>query len=110
MPAPWNGHGSGNGHGNGHGRSWTPPTPAPAPTDRTPPQNIEAEQGVLGSVLLDNDMLHEIIPILKVQDFYRDNHQTIFRAIRDLYNDTKAVDSITLIEELNRRGEFEKIG
>ena len=43
--------------------------------DRLPPQNLEAERSVLGSILLDNDVLHEIVPILEVADFYRDAHQ-----------------------------------
>jgi replicative DNA helicase len=78
--------------------------------DRLPPQNIEAEQGVLGSILLDNEVLHDIIPILKVDDFYRDAHQVIYRAIRDLYRDGYAIDAITLVEELQRRDQFKAIG
>ena len=48
------------------------PAIVPFPEDRLPPQNLEAEQGVLGSILLDNDVLHDVVPILKVEDFYRD--------------------------------------
>ena len=54
--------------------------------DRLPPQNLDAELCVLGSVLLDNDALHEVIPLVKAEDFYRDSHQAIYRAIRDLYD------------------------
>jgi replicative DNA helicase len=78
--------------------------------DRLPPQNIEAEKGVLGGILLDNDVLHEVIPILKVDDFYRDTHQVIYRTIRDLYDLGRAIDPITLIEELERRDQFQLIG
>src|SRR5436309_1446357 len=106
MP-PAHGNGHGNGSGNGHGRPAVLSTPLP---DRLPPQNIEAEQGVLGSILLDNEVLHDIIPVLKAEHFYRDSHQVIYRAIRDLYDQAKALDSITLEEELRRRDELEKVG
>jgi replicative DNA helicase len=107
-----NGNGNGHGHGNGNGRSPLAGRShgTPGPGDKLPPQNLEAEQGVLGSVLLDNDALHEVVPLLKVEDFYRDSHQLIFRAVRDLYDLGRAVDAITLGEELTRRGEYEKVG
>jgi replicative DNA helicase len=78
--------------------------------DRLPPQNLEAEKSVLGSILLDNDVLHEIIPILGVADFYRDSHQLIYKAIRDLYDQGHGVDAVTLADELIRRDQFQKIG
>jgi replicative DNA helicase len=87
-----------------------PPTIVPFPEDRLPPQNLEAEQGVLGSILLDNEVLHEVVGLLKVEDFYRDSHQVLFRAIRDLYDQGKGIDSIILKEELIRRGELDKVG
>ncbi|HMB06338.1 MAG TPA: replicative DNA helicase [Isosphaeraceae bacterium] len=99
---------NGNGDGNGQGRSLK--GDAATLADRLPPQNMEAEQGVLGSVLLDNEALHEVVPLLKVEDFYRDAHQVIYRAIRDLYDLGKAIDAITLAEELTRRSEFKAIG
>ena len=106
-PAPGNGHANGN--GNGHGRAPLGALAAGLP-DRLPPQNLEAEQGVLGSILLDNEVLHDIIPILKAEHFYRDSHQVIYRVIRDLYDQAKALDSITLEEELRRRDELDKVG
>jgi replicative DNA helicase len=93
-------------NGNGHSRADVPATL----TDRLPPQNLEAERGVLGGVLLDNDVLHEVVGLLRVEDFYRDSHQVLYRAIRDLYDRGHAVDSITLSEELTKRGEFAKAG
>src|SRR3569623_1800591 len=80
------------------------------PEDRLPPQNLEAEQGVLGAILLDNDVLHEVVPILKIEDFYRDNRQILFRVIRELYDLGKPVDAIILADELRRRDQYDKIG
>jgi replicative DNA helicase len=106
-----NGHTNGNGNGNGHSRPRKFVDSSPAVEfDKLPPQNLEAELSVLGSLLLDNEMLHEVVPILKVEDFYRDSHQVIYKAIRDLYDLGKAIDAITLIDELTRRGDFEKAG
>jgi replicative DNA helicase len=66
--------------------------------------------GVLGSILLDNEVLHEVIPMLSVTDFYRDTHQLIYQAVREMYDQGRAIDAVTLAEELERRGDFEKIG
>jgi replicative DNA helicase len=99
----------GNGHAtNGHrGRA----TAAPASlTDRLPPQNLESEQGVLGSIFLDNDVLDQVIGYLTVEDFYRDAHQVIFRVIQDLYDLGKPVDAIIVADELTRQGEYQAIG
>src|SRR4051812_1507112 len=65
MAAPYNGNGNGNGHSQSPGRP--PKGETGLLTDRLPPQNLEAEQGVLGSVLLDNDVLHDVVPLLKVE-------------------------------------------
>ncbi len=82
----------------------------PFPEDRLPPQNIEAEQSVLGAILLDNEVLHDVVPLLKVEDFWRSDHQIIYRAIRHLYDEGKPVDTTILYEELTVRGELERIG
>ncbi len=100
--------GSGNG-ANGAGRGTGKVDAAPL-ADRLPPQNIEAEQSLLGSILLDNEVLHEIIPFLRVEDFYRDAHQLIYAAIRDMYDRNRGIDAVTLAEELTRRDQFEQIG
>jgi len=78
--------------------------------DRLPPQNIEVEQCVLGAALLDNETLHDIVQILKIEDFYRDSHQVIYKTIRDLYELARPVDGIILAEELTKRGELEQVG
>jgi replicative DNA helicase len=110
MAAGFHGPGNGKGQYNGSGPGRAQRPDATSLGDRLPPQNLEAERSVLGSVLLDNDVLHEIVPMVGVSDFYRDVHQTIYQAIRDLYDQGKGIDAITLADELIRRDQFEKIG
>ncbi len=78
--------------------------------DRIPPQNIEAEQSVLGSILIDSDALARVIEILKPEDFYEPAHRLIYDVILELFDRGKAVDLITVSEALKKRGKFEEIG
>jgi hypothetical protein len=100
--------GNGDGHGEPIDGRWRPTIPMPA--DRLPPHSLESEKGVLGSVLLDNATLPEVLEVLKVEDFYRDSHQVIYRAIGDLYDRGLPVDLILLADELERRGQFDQVG
>ncbi len=78
---------------------------------RLPPQNLDAERGVLGSVLLLNEAIDDVGEVLKADYFYSDAHQKIFEAIRHLYeNNVKGIDGVTLGNELVRRGELEEVG
>lgn len=78
---------------------------------RVPPQNLDAERGVLGSILLMNEAIDEIGESLRPDHFYSDANQKIFSAIQSLYEDgVRGIDAITLAEELVRRNEFEQIG
>jgi replicative DNA helicase len=97
-----------NGSAQGPGRE--PGTGATSAGDRLPPQNLEAERSVLGSILLNNEVLHEVVPFLRFSHFYRDAHRTIYAAICDLYDKSKGVDAVTLAEELKRRDQFDKVG
>jgi replicative DNA helicase len=99
---------AGNGSPNGPGRGAR--SESGGLSDRVPPQHLEAERGVLGSILLDNEVMHDIVVFLRVEDFYRDAHQTIFSAIRELYDKNKGIDAVTLAEELKHRGQFEQVG
>src|ERR1700683_2833766 len=63
---------------------------------RLPPQNIEAEQSVLGAVLLENEAINQALEILTADDFYRETHREIFRAMMDLSDHNQPVDAITL--------------
>jgi replicative DNA helicase len=110
MPPSSNGNGNGIGNGNGHAHARFARAESSTLSHPLPPQNLEAEQGVLGSILLDNDVLHDVVGLLDVDHFYRDNHQILYRAIRDLYDLGKAIDAITISDELIRRDQFKAIG
>lgn len=77
---------------------------------RIPPQNIEAEQSVLGSMLLDKEAIPAVAEILKNDDFYREDHGEIYEAIMDLFNKAEPVDLITVTEQLKSRGTLDKVG
>jgi replicative DNA helicase len=77
---------------------------------RVPPQNIEAEQSVLGAILLDNDAINQAIEILTADDFYRESHREIFRAMVGLSERNQPVDAITLTDALRTAGVLEAVG
>jgi replicative DNA helicase len=77
---------------------------------RVPPQNLEAEQSVLGAILLDNDAINHAVEILTAEEFYRESHREIFRAMIELTDHNQAVDAITLTEALGTKGVLEQIG
>jgi replicative DNA helicase len=110
--------GRGGGHGGGHGGpgaeqhdrgpdggSWSG-----TPFERVPPQDLEAEQSVLGGMLLSKDAIADVVEALKGQDFYRPAHETIYQAILDLYAKGEPADPITVAAELTRRGEIGRVG
>ncbi len=78
--------------------------------DLLPPQNLEAEMAVLGSMLMDENALATGIESLDSNSFYKDIHRKIFSAILGLYEANKAVDLITLTDELKRAGDLEEAG
>lgn len=78
--------------------------------DKVPPQNLEAEMAVLGSMLIDDGAIGVAIESLESSSFYKDTHRKIFEAISQLYKVNKAVDLITLTDELKTRGIFEQVG
>src|SRR5215813_5503803 len=77
---------------------------------RVPPQSVEAEQSVLGGILLDNTALDRLAEVLQAEDFYREAHRKIFRGMQRLSERTEPVDLITLSEELRGRGELADVG
>lgn len=78
--------------------------------EKLPPQSLEAEQSVLGAIMLDREALLTVLEILKVEDFYREAHRLIYRAILDLNERGEAVDLLTVTEELRRQGQLEVAG
>jgi replicative DNA helicase len=78
--------------------------------EKIPPQNLEAEMAVLGSMLIDEDAISVALELLRSESFYKDSHRKVFQAISDLYNANKAVDLITLGDELKRNGILDEVG
>ena len=78
--------------------------------EKMPPQNLEAEQAVLGSMLIEEHAIADAIECLEGSCFYNDANRKIFECILKLYSNDKAVDIVTLIEELKKNQDLEKIG
>ena len=78
--------------------------------ERVPPQNIDAEQAVLGAMLIDKEAIAKASEILTSSDFYREAHRVIFNAMLELYNKNEAVDMVTVTEILKRDNKLEDIG
>jgi replicative DNA helicase len=85
------------------------PTPAAVPGP-VPPQNLEAEESVLGAMMIAPGAIAAVSEILDAGDFYRESHAKIYRAALHLYGTNEPVDAITLLRELEQRGEVEEIG
>ncbi|MCI8411144.1 MAG: replicative DNA helicase [Clostridia bacterium] len=77
---------------------------------KIPPHDLEAEQAIIGSMLIDKDAVISAIEILKEEDFYREDNKAIYSAILNLYNRAEPIDIITVKAELESMGKFEKVG
>ncbi|WNM24455.1 replicative DNA helicase [Demequina capsici] len=82
----------------------------PATFDRLPPQNLEAEQSVLGAMLLSKDAMADVIETVRADDFYKPAHELIFDVATKLYNGGDPVDALTVSAELQRTGQLSRIG
>ena len=82
------------------------------PTSRlkVPPHSVEAEQSVLGALMLNNDAWFNIADKIEARDFYRAAHQIIFEVMGELANDNQPLDAVTLSEALQSRGLIDKAG
>ncbi|MCE5315461.1 MAG: replicative DNA helicase [Armatimonadota bacterium] len=78
--------------------------------DKIPPQNLEAEQSTLGSMMIERTALEKALEILKAEDFYRPAHQEVFDALISLMERDEPADLITLQEELRKRGKLDDVG
>jgi replicative DNA helicase len=77
---------------------------------KLPPQNIDAEQSVLGGILIENEAIHKVIEILAADDFYREAHQRIFDALLDLAERDEPADLITLTNSLRKKEQLDSVG
>jgi replicative DNA helicase len=78
--------------------------------DRQPPQDLAAEQSVLGGMLLSKDAIADVVEVLRPGDFYRPAHQAVYDCVLDLYGRGEPADPITVSAELERRGELGRVG
>ncbi len=85
-------------------------TPPDFSDPRLPPQNLEAEQSVLGAILLDNASLAKAMEVLSEEDFYRTAHRRVYMGMLDLSEHGEVIDQITLTEHLKTKGELEAVG
>ena len=82
----------------------------PAEFERVPPQDITAEQCVLGGMMMSKDAIADVVETLKGHDFYRPAHQLIYDAVLDLYGRGEPADAVTVSAELTKRGEIARAG
>ncbi len=78
--------------------------------NKIPPQNIDAEQSVLGAMLLNKEAVYKVMEILSPDDFYRDSHKLIYQAILQLVDKETPLDMITVSEQLRHNGTLEQVG
>jgi len=78
--------------------------------ERTPPQDLAAEQSVLGGMLLSKDAIADVVEEVRGQDFYRPAHELVYDAIIDLYGRGEPADAVTVAAELSKRGELGRVG
>ncbi|MBX2861875.1 MAG: replicative DNA helicase [Vampirovibrio sp.] len=81
-----------------------------SPFERIPPQNTEAEQAVLGAILVDPDALNRIVELLKAKEFYRQAHILIYEAALELFDKTEPVDIVTVSEVLKKKDLLDEVG
>jgi len=79
-------------------------------TYKIPPQNIEAEQSVLGAILIENSALYKAMEILSADDFYKEAHKKIYLAMLELSERNEPIDLVTLTEYLRKKNELEAVG
>src|SRR3990172_5162720 len=80
------------------------------PSGRVPPHDLDAERSVLSALLLDPRAFHDVSLELRTDDFYHPAHQTTYRAMLAIHEETRPVDLITLSEQLNARKQLDQVG
>ena len=109
LPTQWDGFEDEPRRG-GRGGNDRGPSVGSEPYERMPPQDIAAEQGVLGGMMLSKDAIADVVDALKGVDFYRPAHELIYEAILDLYGRGEPADPVTVSAELTNRGELSRVG
>ncbi|MFP5334562.1 MAG: replicative DNA helicase [Actinomycetes bacterium] len=89
---------------------YEPSGPPSEDLGRTPPQDVAAEQSVLGGMMLSKDAIADVVEVLRGIDFYRPAHELVYEAIIDLYGRGEPADAVTVADELTKRGELARIG
>jgi replicative DNA helicase len=84
--------------------------PAPQAEARVPPQDLEAEAAVLGSIMLDSSALARVLDLLVPEDFYRENNAQIYRAALTLFREGEPIDNVTVAAQLEKMGVLERVG
>jgi replicative DNA helicase len=77
---------------------------------KVPPQSVPLEEAVLGAIMLDKEALPQVLDILQPESFYLDAHQLIYRAMQSLFERSKPIDLLTVMEQLKLQGELDAIG
>jgi len=77
---------------------------------KVPPQNIEAERSVLGSLMLDKDAIVKVANLIRLGDFYKDDHNSIYEAMVELYEKREPIDVLSLSNQLEEKKQLDKIG
>ena len=78
--------------------------------NKKPPQNIEAEQSLLGCLMLDKNAITKVADFITADDFYKESHKEVYQAMIDLFEKMEPIDIISLSSRLKERGQLEKIG
>ena len=102
--------GAGRGRGSRKFRREDPPGPTGRDFGRQPPHDNEAEQGVLGAMLLSTSAITDIVEELSPEDFYKPAHQLIYNAIIDLFTENKEVDAVIVAARLDKAGNLARVG
>jgi len=77
---------------------------------RLPPHSIEAEKALLGCILIENEALTKVVSNLQANSFYKPSHSKIYKAMLELFEENETIDSITVVDKLQKKGDLESVG
>src|SRR3990167_7153077 len=83
---------------------------ADIPSNKLPPQSIDAEKSILGSIIIDREALNKVIDFLAVDDFYSRSHQMIYGSMLALFERTEPIDLLSLSNKLEEKGHLNDVG